>query len=76
MLAADHPPSLETPAAAGPPSEGRPRPDELARLRKRVHQQEHSLAVMAQAISALRDGNRAYREENQQLRVELRAARR
>ena len=50
--------------------------DELARLRKRVDQQEHSLAVMAEAISALRDGSQALREENRELRLELQAAQR
>ena len=50
--------------------------DELALLRKRVDQQQHSLAVMAEAISALRDGSRALRQENRLLRLELQAKRR
>jgi hypothetical protein len=75
MPAADHPASAEAAAGARPPAAHRPPSHELARLRKRVDQQEHSLAVMAEAISALRDGSRALREENRELRLELQATR-
>ena len=44
---------------------------ELARLRKRVNQRERSLAVLADAVSALRNGSLALRDENHRLRVEL-----
>lgn len=76
MRAADHPASSRATAAAHPPAADRPPLDELARLRKRVDQQERSLAVMAEAISALRDGSQALREENRELRLELQATRR
>jgi hypothetical protein len=60
------------PAKAGvqPPA------DELLRLRKRVEQQAQSLAVMAEAISALRDGSQALRQENRELRLQLQKTRR
>ena len=61
--------------AAGHPAIDHPPPDELARLRKRVDQQEHTLAVMAEAISALRHSSQALREENRELRLELQATR-
>ncbi len=62
MLAGDHP--------------ALPGASESARLRKRIDQQEHSLAVMAAAISALRDGSQALRDENRRLRLELQATQR
>ena len=49
--------------------------DELERLRKRVSQQAHSLTVLAQAVSALRSGTQALREENRELRLQLQRAR-
>ena len=50
--------------------------DELERLRKRVDQKERSLAVLAQAVSALRSANAALREQNRDLQIELERARR
>ena len=76
MPAADHPASPRLAAGAHPPTADRLPSDELARLRKRVGQQEHTLAVMAEAISALRDGSQALREENRELRLELQATQR
>ena len=49
--------------------------DELAHLRKRVDQQERSLAVLVQAVSALRSANAALRDENRELQMELQRAR-
>jgi prefoldin subunit 5 len=46
--------------------------DELERLRKRVDQQERSLAVLAQAVSALRSANAALRHQNRELQIERR----
>jgi hypothetical protein len=51
-------------------------PDELERLRKRVDQQERSLEVLAQAVSALRSANAALRDQNRDLQIELERARR
>ncbi|MGZ6729612.1 MAG: hypothetical protein ACXVFC_09955 [Gaiellaceae bacterium] len=50
--------------------------DELERLRKRVHQHEHALARLSDALLTLRRGGQALREENRELRLELEAARR
>lgn len=49
--------------------------EELQRLRKRVNQQEHSLAVLAQAVSVLRSGSMALRDENRELRLQLQGRR-
>ena len=45
--------------------------DELARLRKRVSQQDHALARIAEALQALRTGSQALRDENRELRRQL-----
>jgi hypothetical protein len=75
MPAADHPAS-PTGSAGAHPLAADPQPQqELARLRNRVEHQARTLAVMAAAISALRDGSRAVREENRELRLELQATR-
>jgi regulator of replication initiation timing len=50
--------------------------DECEHLRKRVDQQERSLAVLVQAVSALRSANAALREQNRDLQIELQRARR
>lgn len=50
--------------------------DELERLRKRVDQQERSLAVLAQALSALRRANAGLRAENREVHLELERVRR
>ena len=60
---------------AGPHPERASR-DEVERLRKRVRQQQHSLAVLSEALSALRSGGQALRDENRELRDELRKLRR
>ena len=44
---------------------------ELDRLRKRVDQQEHTLTVLTEAVSVLRRGSLALREENRELRLQL-----
>ena len=43
--------------------------DELQRLRKRVNQQEESLARLAAALRALRRAGQALRAENRELRL-------
>lgn len=50
--------------------------DELEYLRQRVDRQDHSLAVLAQAVCALRNANAALRDENRDLQIELQRARR
>jgi hypothetical protein len=75
MPAAGHPAPHRASAGAHRPAIDHPPSDEVARLRKRVDQQEHTLAVMAEAISALRHGSQALREENRELRLELQATR-
>jgi hypothetical protein len=49
--------------------------DELERLRKRVGQQDHSLARLSDAVIMLRRGTMALREENRELRMALEASR-
>ena len=60
------------PAAGHSPSPAK----EVERLRKRVRQQEISLAVLTEALTALRSGGQALREENRELRHQLDVARR
>lgn len=74
--AVDHPAAPRAAAGAHRATADHPPSDELARLRKRVDQQQHSLAVMAEAISALRDGSQALRQENRELRLALQATQR
>ena len=74
--AVDHPTAPRAAAGAHRPTADHPPLDELARLRKRVDQQQHSLAVMADAISALRVGSQALRQENRELRLALQATQR
>ena len=76
MPVADPPAPAWASAGAQPAAADRPPLDELARLRKRIDQQEHSLAVMAAAISALRDGSQALRDENRALRLKMQGAQR
>ncbi|HET9023151.1 MAG TPA: hypothetical protein VFN64_01180, partial [Burkholderiaceae bacterium] len=52
-----------------------PLPDVL-RLRRRLGQQERALEVLVQAVSTLRTGSQALREENRELRLELDRVRR
>jgi hypothetical protein len=47
---------------------------EVERLRRRVRQQEMTLAHMSEALLALRRGWSALREENRELRLQLDAA--
>jgi hypothetical protein len=49
--------------------------EELARLRTRVQQQEHTLVRLTDAVVALRRGGAALREENRELRRQLEARR-
>jgi hypothetical protein len=62
---------LKRPEALTPPHESARLLAEIGRLRKRVDQQEHSLTVLSQAVSVLRDGSRALRQENRDLRLQL-----
>jgi small-conductance mechanosensitive channel len=61
-----------TPAVSRPDTAER----EVERLRKRVRQQEKSLAALSEAVIALRTGGAALREENRELRLQLQKARR
>jgi len=61
-----------TPAVSRPETAAR----ELQRLRKRVRQQEKSLAALSEAVITLRTGGAALRDENRELRLELQKARR
>jgi small-conductance mechanosensitive channel len=49
---------------------------EVARLRRRVSQQDEALIHMAQALLRLRRGGDALRDENRELRMALAAAQR
>ena len=65
------------------PPQARPAPDdatremqaEIARLRKRVQQQDHTTARLSDAVITLRRGSMALREENRELRRQIEAAR-
>lgn len=48
---------------------------EIARLRRRVSQQDEALIHMAKALLRLRRGGEALRDENRELRMALAAAR-
>jgi hypothetical protein len=72
------PPVAPSPRHRGSTRAGTPGDDpvtaELARLRRRVSQQDEALVHMAKALVALRRGSEALRAENRELRAELAAA--
>ena len=47
-----------------------PLPD-ISRLRRQLSQQERTLEVLVQAVTTLRTGSQALRDENRELRLEL-----
>ena len=47
---------------------------EVARLRRRISQQDHAIARLTEAMLTLRQGAQALREENRELRMQLAAA--
>jgi hypothetical protein len=49
---------------------------ELARLRRRVGQQDLALSRLTEALLALRTGGQALRDENRELRAQLEMTRR
>ena len=76
MPAADRPPPPESLADSHHGAATRPLLKELQRLRARADQREHSLAIMADAISVLRSNSQALREENLELQTTRRCRRR